>query len=553
MTIYKSDRHYDYPNQDLLTFLFDNPECASVEETVIHYEAADPTNAITKSRARTLTKQIAHSLRHTYGVGASGPGKDVVVVISSGQILLPMVFYGVIAAGGVYSAASASFTAEELARQIDQGSSKLVLCSEDAKEAAIKAAGMCGVGLDRVLVVSSVKGAWSIRSVDGGKAVLPSKGELDWARITDPKELEESLICLLYSSGTTGVPKGVLLSHTNIVAECSIPTQMWIDDRKIREAAGDPPFEYRTLAHLPAAHIAGVQGYFVNPFFMGGPVFWMPRFDFVKFLEYNKRHKITFFFSVPPIYLLIAKMPIVTDQFDSLRAAISGAAPLGKDLQYAASAKLGKGKVFISQTWGLSETTGSVTGMPWGENDDTGSVSKLLPGMSIRLVDDDGKDVEGGKPGEVWVKGPVVTKGYYGNPQATKDSFVDGWFCTGDIGVWKRGLPYIVDRKKELIKYKGIQVAPAELEALLLTHPKILDAAVIGVEIPGTEAPRAYVVAEKGLTEQDVKDFVKGKVAGHKQLRGGVKFIDVIPKSPSGKILRKDLRLLVKKEPQAKL
>lgn len=112
----------------------------------------------------------------------------------------------------------------------------------------------------------------------------------------------------------------------------------------------------------------------------------MEKFDFPLFLEYNKKFKITFFFTVPPIYLLIAKMPIVTDQFDSLEFAISGAAPLGKELQYAASAKLGKGKIFISQTWGLSETTGSVTGMPWGERDDTGSVSKLLPNMSVRLV-----------------------------------------------------------------------------------------------------------------------------------------------------------------------
>lgn len=113
-------------------------------------------------------------------------------------------------------------------------------------------------------------------------------------------------------------------------------------------------------------------------------MFWMPKFDFPKFLEYNKKHQITFFFTVPPIYLLIAKMPIVTDQFDTLEVAISGAAPLGKELQHAASAKLGRGKTFISQTWGLSETTGSVTAMPWGENDDTGSVSRLLPNMSVR-------------------------------------------------------------------------------------------------------------------------------------------------------------------------
>jgi 4-coumarate--CoA ligase len=178
-------------------------------------------------------------------------------------------------------------------------------------------------------------------------------------------------------------------------------------------------------------------------------------------------------------------------------------------------------------------------------------------------VDDDGKGVEEGKPGEILVKGPVVTKGYYGNPQATKDSFIDGWFCTGDIGIWKNGLPYIVDRKKvcfqsvllhllancqELIKYKGIQVAPSELEALLLTHPKILDAAVIGVHTEATEVPRAYVVTGGDVSEEEIMDFVKGEVAGYKRLRGRVKFLDAIPKSPSGKILRKDLRELTARD-----
>jgi 4-coumarate--CoA ligase len=215
-----------------------------------------------------------------------------------------------------------------------------------------------------------------------------------------------------------------------------------------RIAQGGAPFEFRTVAHLPAAHIAGVMCYMVNPFFFGGSVYWMPRFDFAQFLEYNQKFRITFLFTVPPIWLLIAKMPNVTNQFDTLEMAVSGAAPLGKELQHAASSKLGKGKTFISQTWGLSETTGSSTIMPWGERDETGSVSPLLPNMSLRLVDDDGKDVEEGKPGEVWMKGPVVTKGYYKNLQATKDSFVDGWFCTGDIAIWKNGLPYIVDRKK---------------------------------------------------------------------------------------------------------
>jgi acyl-CoA synthetase (AMP-forming)/AMP-acid ligase II len=318
----------------------------------------------------------------------------------------------------------------------------------------------------------------------------------------------------------------------------------------------NPDFDYRTLAHLPTAHIAGIQGYLINPLYMGGPVYWMPKFSWPEFLAYNKKYRITFFFTVPPIYLLIAKSPEVTDQFATLKVAISGAAPLGKDLQHAASAKLGGPDCFISQTWGLSETTGSTTLMPLDMQDDTGSVSPLIPNMLARVIDDDGKDVEPGKPGEVLVKGPGVCKGYYKNEAANRESFTGDWFHTGDIVEFRNGLFYIVDRKKELIKYKGLQVAPAELEALLLSHDNILDAAVIGVDTDdGTnEVPRAYVVADrKRISEEQIKEFVRQNVASHKQLRGGVIFLDAIPKSPSGKILRKDLRVLAKRERGAKL
>jgi 4-coumarate--CoA ligase len=229
MMIYTSPKSYDVPNLDLLSYLFgqqpahptqffianfklDSPGCGSKEDTVIHCDAANTSNAITKSHARELTKQVAHGLRHNFGIGANGPGKDVVVCISSGQPLLPILFYGCIAAGGVYSAASASFSAPELARQVKQGGSTTLFCSEDARDVACRAARICGVPLDRVLVVKSSP-EWSMKSVAaGGKSVLPSSGMLDWERITDPKALEDSLICLLYSSGTTGIPKGKALS-----------------------------------------------------------------------------------------------------------------------------------------------------------------------------------------------------------------------------------------------------------------------------------------------------------------------------------------------------
>ncbi|KAL2798528.1 hypothetical protein BJX66DRAFT_322641 [Aspergillus keveii] len=556
MVVYLPDKDYDFPNIDLLTLLFESPIPGSSESTVLHAEAADPSNAITKAQTRLLTRQIAYILRTHFGVGAQGAGQDVVVGVSGGQVLLPAVFYGVVGAGGVWSAASSTATPPELERQIRQGGSRLIISGPESKDVVLKAAKAAGIPDNRVLILRSAGHERVFQNAATGQNYLdglkPSE-VLDWERITDPKKLEDSLICLLYSSGTTGVPKGVNISHTNMVTEALIP--VYFDQEYVaQKRQTDPNFQhpYRTLAHLPTAHVAGCQGYFINPTAAGGTVFWMEKFDFAKFLEYNKKLEITFFFTVPPIYLLISLSPLVTDQFKTLRRAYSGAAPMGADLQAKAQKKLG---CLINQTWGLSETTGSTTGMHWDIEDLTGSVSRLLPNMRLRIVDEEGKDVEEGKEGEFLVKGPVVTKGYYGNPQATKEAFTeDGWFKSGDIGVRRDGLFYIVDRKKELIKYKGLQVAPAELEAHLISHPLIFDAAVIGVPAPdgsGNEVPRAYIVADKTkISESQVKDFVKEHLAHYKQLRGGVVYLQAIPKSPSGKILRRELRDLVKKEAQ---
>ncbi|KAL4875507.1 hypothetical protein BJY04DRAFT_201889 [Aspergillus karnatakaensis] len=516
--------------------MIDSPIPGSSESTVLHAEAADPSNAITKAQTRLLTRQIAYILRNHFGVGSQGAGTDVVVGVSGGQVLLPAVFYGVVAAGGVWSAASSTATAPELERQIRQGGSRLIISGPESKDVVLKAAKAAGVPDNHVLILRSVGHERVLQNAAKGQnyldGVKPSEA-LDWESITDPKRLEDSLICLLYSSGTTGVPKGVNVSHLNMVTEALIPVyydQEYVAKR--RQTEPDYAHPYRTLAHLPTAHVAGCQGYFVNPAAAGGTVFWMEKFDFPKFLEYNKKLEITFFFTVPPIY--------------------SGAAPMGADLQTKAQRKLG---CLINQTWGLSETTGSTTGMPWEVEDLTGSVSRLLPNMRLRIVDEDGKDVEEGKEGEFLVKGPVVTKGYFGNPQATREAFTeDGWFKSGDIGVRRDGLFYIVDRKKVLIKYKGLQVAPAELEGHLISHPLIFDAAVIGVPASdgsGNEVPRAYIVADKTkISEDEVKDFVKSHLAHYKQLRGGVVYLQAIPKSPSGKILRRELRDLVKKEAQ---
>ncbi|KAL6865506.1 hypothetical protein ACO1O0_001600 [Amphichorda felina] len=535
---------------------YNSEHCAAKEDSPLHAEASHPEYVFTKARIRTLSKQFAAFLRDSYGIGASGPGKDVVVTMSTGQSALGCFFYGVIAADGVYSAASGAGLPKDIARQIRDGPSKLLVCSKDLSKLAAAAAKEAGLPLRNVLILESYPEV-KLTSIDGS-VVCDFKKELSWRKITDEKELYESKICILYSSGTTGLPKGVIMSHMTMVSAVAIPATFnrpyWAE----RERLGEAPYERRTLAHLPSAHIAGVMGYFVHPFYENGLVYWMPGFNFDQFLAHCENLRITYFFTVPPIFMAIAKHPAVKDQFRHMRSAISGAAPLTGELQDAAGKRMGLDDA-VTQTWGMSETTGSATYFRPGQPVRMGSLGPLLPNVTIRLVDDNGNDVKPGEPGEALIKGPLVTMGYHNNDEANKGAYTaDGWLRTGDILRVEDNEFYVVDRKKELIKYKGLQVAPAELEGIISSHPAVLDAAVIGIEQSDTEVPRAYVVlappAAGKFSEEDLLQFVDSKVASYKRLRGGVKFVEAVPRSPSGKILRKDVREMRKlEEREAKL
>jgi acyl-CoA synthetase (AMP-forming)/AMP-acid ligase II len=466
---------------------------------------------------------------------------DVVAVFCPNTPWYPVVFHGIAAAGCVMSPINSLYTPHEIAFQLkDSGAKILITISlflDRAKEAAEQSP------VDEIVVLDGAEGHATLFDLLGADA--PS--------VTVDIDPAEDLVTLPYSSGTTGLPKGVMLTHRNLVANVA-QTRPLIDlqdDEKI-------------IAVLPFFHIYGLTVLMNQGLQWGATVVTLPRFDLEDFLRTIQDHKITRAFVAPPILVALAKHPII-DQYDlsSLRSILSGAAPLDEQLANAVEQRLRKGAdtgVTVAQGYGMTElspvshtTPDEGHEPPGAEGHEVpkGSVGYAIPNTECRLVDPGtGKDAAEGERGELWIRGPQVMKGYLNNEAATNETIdSDGWLHTGDVAIVDdHGIYSVVDRVKELIKYKGYQVAPAELEAVLLGHPEIADAAVIGVpeKESGEELPKAFVVRAPGseLTEEAVMAYMAEKVAPHKKIRF-VEFIDTVPKSAAGKILRKDLKARV--------
>ncbi|XP_055679599.1 uncharacterized protein LOC129787822 isoform X2 [Lutzomyia longipalpis] len=352
---------------------------------------------------------------------------------------------------------------------------------------------------------------------------------------------------ILMSSGTTGLPKGVVLSDLNML-----------------EALGNLEETKRSMFTLPNVCSLGILPWFhsyglvtlICLITKGVRIVSLPRFEEKTFLNAIQNYKVTHAFVVPPLMVFLAKNPnLMNYNLSCLKELFYGAAPLGKDTEDEVKQQI-PSLTKVQQGYGMTETTLTVLGSR-GSVPVQGSAGVITARTWGKVIDMETGEILGpNKRGELCFKGPTIMKGYYRNPKATQDTIKDGWLHTGDVGYYDEGKNfYIVDRLKELIKYNSFQVAPAELEALLLTHPAIKDAAVIGIPDPQTgELPTAFVVLKDNLkaSGEEIANFVAERVSNPKRLRGGIHFVEEIPKNPSGKILRRVLREKLA-QPKAKL
>jgi 4-coumarate--CoA ligase len=485
-------------------------------------DLADKPALIDGTTGRTLTyAQLDDAVRRLAGglVAAGMEQGEVLAIMAPNCPDYGVVFHGVAMAGGVVTTVNPTYTAGEVHHQlVDAGATRLVTIPAFLETAT---AAMADTGVRELFVIGGAEGHRSLDDLMGEPLAEQVPVDLD------------SVVVLPYSSGTTGLSKGVMLTHRNLVSNI-------VQSLASITMTHDDSF----VAVLPFFHIYGMQVLMNMGLRAGATIVTMPRFDLELFLQLHQEHGLTRGFVAPPMVVALAKLPIV-DNYDlsALHTIFSGAAPLSAELALEAGTRLG---CEVVQGYGMTELSPVSHATPSGQFK-PGSVGVTLPQTETRIVDPATQDPLGiDQDGEVWVRGPQVMQGYLNNPAATKNTIdADGWLHTGDIGhVDADGHLFIVDRLKELIKYKGFQVPPAELEALLLTHPKVADAAVIGrPDDEAGEIPSAFVVLKEGAkaTAEEIQEFVAGQVASYKQVRE-LTFIDAIPKSASGKILRRVLR-----------
>lgn len=516
----------DIPDVSLYDYLFGGLQ----EEDLDRAAVVDGTSGA-ETTYRTLLAQIDALAG---AVAAQGLGVNGVAAILCPNVpAFAAVFHGILRAGATVTTVNSLYTADEIALQLADSEATWLFTVAALLPGAREAAARAGIPAERLVVLDGADGHPSLRELLGAGAPPPTVN-------FDPAT---HIAVLPYSSGTTGRPKGVMLSHRNLVANAE-------QSRGLLNVVA----EDRLLALLPFFHIYGLTVLLNLALRQRACLVTMPKFDLAEFLRITQDHKCSYLFIAPPVAVALAKHPLVADyDLGSVHTTLSGAAPLDGELGRKLAERLG---CRVLQGYGMTEMSPVSHLIPVDAMDvPVSSVGYTVPNMDCRLVDPaTGEEIEvpaegTSAPGHLLCRGPNVMLGYLNRAEESADCLdPEGFLHTGDIATVRAdGVVTIVDRLKELIKYKGYQIAPAELEALLLTNPGIADAAVIGTpDADGQEVPMAFVVRQPGadgdrLDEAAVMDFVAAKVAPFKKVRR-VEFIDAVPKSSSGKILRRVLK-----------
>ncbi|KAI1049684.1 hypothetical protein LB505_011877 [Fusarium chuoi] len=541
------------PRISLPSWVFGNEQHDPRNEKIAFADADDPKKALTIWEFELYSKRLAVGLSR---LGVT-PG-DRVLVFSENGIFVPCLFFGIIMTGAIYTGATSSSTALELSYQLKDSGARVLVTSTHLIKTAIDSARISGLEKSHIFHQDARIPLNNNLSHDGVRSwteLLSPANEAESFQWFEPPNPETAVCCLNYSSGTTGRPKGVEVTHFAYVSNGEAHFLLY----QLQQEAWLGSYRARALCFLPLNHAAAQTTFIANYPKMGVETYIMRQYNFNNMLNHIEKYQITELITAPPIIsLLVANSALVGDSLKSVKNAICGTAPLALSLEQRANALFKDGRVVIRQGWGMTELTCLGTMNDPRLASSPGSVGETAPNSAIKLMNGVTEITEANKQGELWFTNPTLMAGYWKNPEATRETIVEQngirWLKTGDIAYLDSCGPganiYLVDRSKEILKVKGFQVAPAELEAILATHPDIIDSGVVSVGIQGHELPRAYVVRRPGssLTAHDITSWMERRVARYKRLDGGIVFIDVIPRTQSGKILRRVLRDRAKEE-----
>lgn len=541
------------PEQDLVSFVLETDASLSSDKAIF-VDADDLERSYSHQTLRTTAKHFGSAL-----AGLGFKHGDVMAIFSANSIEFPMIVFGIFYASGIATLVNPVYRETEVASQLIDSNAQIVYTTPELLPTALEACKLAGIPSSRIIVSQALNSSDELLS---SKQIISltdflKQGEQSTLPARQCKHHDLAFLC--YSSGTTGLSKGVQLTHRNMISNLI----QWDAAETFLTAADS------VISVLPFSHIYALNVLVLNPLRRMMTSYVLPRFNMDKFFQLIELKGITASFIVPPIVKALLSPAATKCNLRSLKFLCSGAAPLSPAM---ASELCTKYSLHISQGFGLTETSPVLCYARFNGVSYSGSVGRLLPNIELRVVNEDGIEQGYGGHGELQVRGPNVMRGYLKNEAANQNAFTeDGYFKTGDLGyIDEDKCIYLVDRIKELIKYKGFQVPPVELENVLLTHPAVLDCAVIGRNCSEevTELPAAYCVLRPSALEaqgslppgwtdldaakatkdlervlaKDIMNFVAAKVANYKKLRGGVVFTDSIPRVPAGKILRRVLR-----------